>query len=190
MGKTRGQQNRWLSVLGWILFGCGAIWVFVMTVFVYAATVGIPFAMMNDFQGHLDYLEPAHWMRGLKSPETFGIFAGICLLFLESLRSWKWNSWWTHGIILLSPFLFAALIDLERAALLAMPWWILFFLLFGVFFAPYMTLHMLFQEVDGEFWIDGGNLILMAGWWGLLCAFTWLGIFMRRRGIIIPNDGE
>ena len=62
--------------------------------------------------------------------------------------------------------------------------------LFGVFLAPYMTLHMLFQEVDGEFWIDGGNLILMSGWWGLLSAFTWLGLFMRRRGIIIPNDDE
>jgi hypothetical protein len=189
-GKTRAQQNRLLGVLGWALFGGGAIWVFVMTVFVSAATVGIPFAMMNDFQGHLGYLQPEHWLRGLKSPETIGISAGICLLFFESLPNWKWNRWWTHGIVLVSPFLFSVLVDFERAPLLLMPWWVLFFLLFGAFFAPLLTLQMFFKEVDGEFWIDGGNIILTAGWWAIFCAFTWLGLFLKRRGLIIPIDEE
>ena len=186
--KSRVVQNRWLMILGWTLFGCGAIWVLVMTVFVYTATVGIPFAMMNDFRSHLEYLELSHWLRGMKSPETIGVLLGICLLFLQCFWNSKWNRWWAHGIVLFSPFLIAALVDLEYVGLLRMPWWILFFLLFGIFLAPYMTLHMVFQEVDGEFWIDGGNIILTAGWWGLFCAFTWLGLFMKRRGLFIPSD--
>lgn len=186
--KTREQQNRMLATLGRVLFGVGAAWVFLMTLFSYTATAGIPFAMMNHFQGHLEYLELNHWLQGLRSPETIGICAGIFLLFLESFSGWKWHRWWTRGIVLISPFLISVLVDFERAPLLLMPWWILFFLLFGIFLAPYMTLHMVFKEVDGEFWIDGGNIILTAGWWGLFCAFTWLGIYMKRKGFIIPND--
>ena len=41
---------------------------------------------------------------------------------------------------------------------------------------------------DGEFFIDGGGLILVASWWSILCSCWWLFLFMERRGLIIPND--
>ncbi len=184
-GNTWVQKNRWLAVLGWSLFVVGAIWVFVMTLFAYTATVGIPFAMKNNFQGHLDYLDLSHWVRGLKSPETIGIFVGICLLVIQCRG--KWDRWCIKGLVLFSPFLFASFLNFDRPIFLRIPWWILFFLTIGPFLAPYMTLHMFFQEVDGEFWIDGGNVILMAGWWSLLCFFSWLGRFMHREGLILPK---
>lgn len=182
------QQHRLVRIMGWSAFMIGAAWVLAMTIFVNTAMAGIPFAMVNDFQGHWDYLNGGHWLHGLKSPETIGIAVGICMLAFERARQWKWNSAATRVIVILSPYLIASICDVDRGILFIMPWWLLFFLVFGFFFAPYMTLQMFFQEVDGEFFIDGGGLIIVAGWWSILCSFWWLFLYVDRKGLIIPDD--
>jgi hypothetical protein len=188
LDMNKGLQHRSVKIIGWTAFVIGAAWVFAMTVFVNTATVGIPFAMVNGFQGHWEYLDSGHWWRGLKYPETIGIALGICLLAFESTRLWKWNSVISRGMVLVLPFLVAAMCGADKGGLLFKPWWLVYFIAFGFFFAPYFTLQMFFQKVDGEFFIDGGGLILVASWWSILCSCWWLFLFMERRGLIIPND--